>query len=107
MLSEGTLADLSFMVLNENSGAVFLYQNREVIKRANCIYLKHHFIPGFIEDRNGVKQGTICKIHVNLNIVDIVAKNVDIKVFKRHATEFDLEMPMLREMFKGKNGNTL
>ena len=44
-------------------------------------------------------------MHADLNTVEIGTKNVDVKAFKRHTTELDLGMPMLRERVYGKNGN--
>ena len=86
-----------------SAGAIFLagnFQDRKLTKR---IYLKHHFIREFAEDRHGLQQGAICKMHADLNAADIRTKNVDVKDFNRHTTELDLGMPMLRERIYGKN----
>ena len=91
-------------MFEDNAGAVFLAGNRQVSKRTKHIYLKHHFIREFTEERNGVQQGAIYKVHTDLNTADIGTKNVDVKAFKRHATELDLGMPMLRERVYGENG---
>ena len=103
LLSELKLVDLSCMMFEDDAGAIFLAVKFQVSKRANHIDLKHHFIREFIEDRNGVQQGAIHKMHVDLSTTDIGTKNVDAKAFKRHATELDLGMPMLRERVFGKN----
>ena len=44
-----------------------------------------------------MQQDDICKMHVDFNTVDIGTKNVDVKAFKRHATELDQGIPILRE----------
>ena len=72
-------------------------------KRAKHIDLKNHFIPTFIEDINGVQQSDIYKMHADLSTVDIRTKDIDVKVFKHHATELDLGVPRLKEIFCGKN----
>ena len=91
-------------MFEDNTGAIFLAGNRQVSKRTKHIYLKHHFIREFTEDRNEVQQGAIYKIHTDLNTADIGTKNVDVKAFKWHTTELDLGMPMLREKVYGQNG---
>ena len=96
LISELNLVDLPFMMFEDNTGTIFIAGNLQVRKRTKYIYLKHHFIREFAEDRNLVQQDDICKMHVDLNTVDIGTKNVNVKVFKRYATELDQGMPMLR-----------
>ena len=104
LLSELNLVDLPCMMFEDNAGAIFLAGNRQVSKRTKHIDLKHHLIREFTEDRNGMQQGAIFKIHTDFNTADIGTKNLDVKAFKRHAEELDLGMPMLRERVYGKNG---
>ena len=78
--------------------------NRQVSKRTKHIDLKHHFIREFKETRNGFKQGEIHKIESEFNTSDIGTKNVEVKLFERHAEEIDTGMPMLRERIYGQNG---
>ena len=102
-LSELNLFDLSCIMFEYSAGAIFLagnFQDRKITKR---IYLKHHFIREFAEDRHGLQQGAIYKMHMDLNAADIRSTNVDVKEFKFHATELDLSMSMLRERIYGKN----
>ena len=103
LLGELNLVNLSCMMFEDNAGAIFLAGNRQVSKRTKHIDLKHHFIHDFTEDRNGVQQGAIYKIHMDLNTADIGTKNVDVKAFKRQATELDLGMPISRERIYDKN----
>ena len=83
---------------------MFLARNRQVSKRTKHIDLKHQFIREVTEVSNRVQQGVICKVHADLNTAGIGTKNFDVKVFKRHATELDLGMPMLRKRVYGENG---
>ena len=50
-----------------------------------------------------MQQGDICKMHADLNTVEIGTKNTDVKAFKRHAIELDLGIPMVREIVCVKN----
>ena len=56
-----------------------------------------------METRNGLKQGEIHKIESEFNTSDIGTKNVEVKLFERHAEEIDTGMPMLRERIYGQN----
>ena len=104
LLNELNIVDLPCMVFEYNAGAIFLARNRQVSKRTNHVDLKHHFIYEFIEDKNGVQQDGIYKMHAHLSIADIGTKNVDVKAFKRHATGLNLGMSMSIERFYGQNG---
>ena len=66
--------------------------------------MKHHFIREFTENINGSQQGKIIKIETENNTADIGTKNVEKKLFIKHANEIDNSMPMLRERIYGKNG---
>ena len=68
-LSELNLVDLPCMMFEDNAGAIFLVRNFQVNKRAKHIYLKHHFIREFTQDKNEAQQGAIFKIHKDLNTV--------------------------------------
>ncbi len=104
LLGELNLVDLPCMMFEDNAGAIFLAGNRQVSKRTKHIDLKHHFIREFTEERNGVQQGAIYKIHTDHNTADIGTKNLDVKAYMRHATELDLGMPNLRERVYGEHG---
>ena len=71
LLDELNLVNLPGMLFEDNAGAIFLAGNKQVSKRTKHIDLKHHFIHKFIEEKNGVQQGAIYKIGMELNTANI------------------------------------
>jgi len=105
ILEEFKLMDLPGVIGEDNQGAIFLSQNKQVSNRTKHIDLKYHFIREFIEKRNNkTQQGIIFKIDTKLNTADIGTKNVEVGLFNRHEFELDNGMPELREKVFGKNG---
>ena len=91
------------ILFEDNSGSIFLAQNKQVSKRTKHIDLKHHFIREFTECQDGIQQGKIFKIKSEFNTADIGTKNVEARLFKRHKEEVDNGMPALRERVYGDN----
>ena len=104
LLGELNLVDLPGVIGEDNQGAIFLANNKQVSQRTKHIDLKHHFIREFIEKTDGIKHGTIFKIDTKENTADIGTKNVEVTLFKKHKFELDNGMMDLRETLFGKNG---
>ena len=104
LLGELRLLEIPGILFEDNSGSIFLAQNKQVSKRTKHIDLKHHFIREFTECQDGIQYGKIYKIESEFNTADIGTKNVEARLFKRHEEEVDNGMPALRERVYGDNG---
>ena len=105
MLEEFNLVDLPGAIGEDNQGAIFLSNNKQVSNRTKHIDLKYHYIREFTEKTHDNKQqGIIFKIDTKENTADIGTKNVEVGLFNRHEFEIDNGMPELREKVFGKHG---
>ena len=77
----------------DNQGAIWLAENRQVSDRTKHIDIQYHFIREFTAN----KEGKIFKIESKLNTADIGTKNVKVGLFNRHEFELDNGMRELRE----------
>ena len=80
LLGELRLRELPGVLFEDNSGSIFLAQNKQVSKRTKHMDLKHHFIREFTECQDGIQQGKIFKIESEFNTADIGTKNVEEKM---------------------------
>ena len=104
LLDEMNLLQLPGLIGEDNQGAIFLANNKQVSQRTKHIDIKYHFIREFIEKKNGVQQGHVFKIDTKENTSDIGTKNVEVSLFKKHEKELDTGMMKLREKAFGENG---
>ena len=81
LLGELNLVDLPGVIVEDNQGAIFLANNKQVSQCTKHIDLKHHFIREFIGKTDGIKHGTIFKIDTKENTADIGTKNIEVPVF--------------------------
>ena len=73
------------IIYEDNVGAIFLAQNRQVGQRTKHIDVRDHFIRGLIE----AKQIKIVFTRSEDNYADILTKNVNQELFKKHANDID------------------
>ena len=100
------LVQLPGLIGEDNQGAIFLAENKQVNERTKHIDIKHHFIHEFIESKTEIQQGKIFKIDMKDNTADIGAKNVEVGLYQKYEFELDNGMMDLREkIFTQKNRN--
>ena len=104
LLEEMNLLRTPGLIGEDNQGAIFLANNKQVSQRTKHIDIKYHFIREFITKKNGVQQGHVFKIDTKENTADIGTKNVEVSLFKKHEKELDNGMMQLREKAFGENG---
>ena len=73
------------VIHEDNVGAIFLAQNRQVGQRTKHIDVRDHFIRGLIED--GKVQVVFTRSEDNY--ADILTKNVNQELFRKHAKDID------------------
>ena len=98
MFVHNILKEINHLILpgligEDNQGAIFLAENRQVNDRTKHIDTQYHFIRGFVSNN----EGKIFKIESKLNTADVGTKNVEVGLFNRHAFELDNGMIELRE----------
>ena len=97
LLTEMKLIHLPGLIGEDNQGAIFLAENKQVNERTKYIDIKHHFIREFVEPKNGIQQGQIFKVDSKENTADTGTKNVEVGLFRKHEFELDNGMTDLRE----------
>ena len=77
LLGELGLVEKPGFMFEDNAGGIFLARYKQVSKRTYHIDLKNHSIGEFTENIDGVQQGKIFKIEMELNTTDIGTKYVE------------------------------
>ena len=81
------------MIGENNQGAIFLAENKEVNNRTKHIDTQYHLIREFVSNN----EGKIFKIESKLNTADMGTKNIEVGLFHRHTFELDNRIYELRE----------
>ena len=92
ILKESNHQVLPGLIGEDNQGAIFFAENKQVSNRTKHIDTQYHFIREFVSN----KEGKIFKIKSKLNTADLGTKNVEVGLFHCHTFELDNGMEELR-----------
>jgi len=88
LLQEITGVRLPVILLEDNTGAIFLVQNQQVGARTKHIDVRHHFIRELHEEGSLIVK----YIESRFNEADMMTKNLQLELFLRHSENVRLRI---------------
>ena len=105
LLEEIASVELPGILMEDNTGAIFLVKNKQVGMRTKHIDIQYHFVREFCNKNiDGIVQCHVEKVETGENTSDICTKNTDVKTFKYHEQEIDEGFPKLKKKVFGPGG---